>query len=111
MQTTSLLKPYPDTGNLSVKKKIYNATLSSTRMIVENANGRLKNKWRRLKLIHTETVNRAKDIIKACLVLHNFTLLKDSNLSSTTNDNEFNPPLVFTSGNMKRDYIANYLML
>lgn len=108
---SSLLKPYPDTGNLTQQQKHYNFKLSSTRMIVENANARLKNKWRRLKLIDCKTIERAKDIIMACLVLHNFLLCHDTLLTRCSPTlHVFNPEIVFTSAEHKRDYIASYLM-
>lgn len=103
-----LMRPYHDTGHLTNTQKTFNFKLSSTRMIVENANGRLKGKWRRLKHIETKTIDKAKSIIIACLVLHNFILRYDSNLTIPIENHNFVTP-VFASAEDKRDFIASYL--
>lgn len=54
--------------------KKYNKTLSSARLVVENANSLLKNKWRRLKKIDVMSNEKARLIICACIILHNFVL-------------------------------------
>ena len=52
--------------------------LSAARCIVENANARLKNKWRQLKFIRTSSVERARLVIRACIILHNFGIRHDT---------------------------------
>ena len=101
-----LLTPYVDTGKLTAAEKHYNYKLSSTRMIIENANARLKNKWRRLKKIYTQTIKRAEDIIVACIVLHNFVLTYDSELWSSVYDDMKMPTCA--TGEEKRKFLVQY---
>ena len=67
-----LMKPFTDNGNLTLEQVNFNKILSMTRVVVENAYGRLKGRFRciskRLDLI-VETVCL---VIAACWVLHNF---------------------------------------
>jgi len=55
---------------LTIKKKAFNMALSSTRIIVEHAFGRLKNRWRRLKSMDINLDLVPRIILCACL-LHN----------------------------------------
>jgi hypothetical protein len=103
-----LMKPYADTGKLSAAQKQFNYKLSSSRMIVENANARLKNKWRRLKKVYTQTVKRAEEIVECCLILHNFLLKHDSQLYRYPNEYIFTMPHVHTA-EQKRDNISRRL--
>ena len=41
-----LMKPFPNTGNLTRQQQHFNYQQSRTRMVVENAFGRLKGRWR-----------------------------------------------------------------
>ena len=72
------MKPFPDTPRNPRQVRHFNYVLSATRCIVENANARLKNKWRRLKFIRTSSVERARLIIRACIILHNFGIRHDT---------------------------------
>ena len=102
-----LLTPYADNGKLTAPQKNFNYRLSSTRMIVENANARLKNKWRRLKKIYTTTIERAKEITIACLVLHNFLLKYDA--EHCYSDFQHRDIPSFTTAEEKRSFITEYL--
>ena len=44
-----LMKPYVNTGNLSLDKQVFNNHLSKARVLVEHAYGRLKGRWRCLR--------------------------------------------------------------
>ena len=59
--TRNLLKPYADRADNSATIRRYNKKLSATRVIVENANARLKNKWRRLKKLNVLSAERELD--------------------------------------------------
>ncbi|XP_036340226.1 putative nuclease HARBI1 [Rhagoletis pomonella] len=70
--TSWLVPPYKDYGNLSVSQRNFNKVHSSTRIVVENAFGLLKTRFRRL-LHFTEQTNLCfvvNLIVSAC-ILHN----------------------------------------
>ena len=66
---TWLIKPFPDRG-LSSNKRTFNYRLSRARMVVENAFGRLKGRWRRLLKRNDMSLKNVPVIISACCVLH-----------------------------------------
>ena len=66
-----LMKPYPNNGHLTPSQRRFNYKLSSTRMVVENAYGRLKGRWRcLLKRLDVATC-RVPTTVGACCTLHN----------------------------------------
>ena len=65
-----LMKPFPQT-ELTEDAKTYNYRISRPRMVVENAFGRLKGRWRRLIKRCDMTIEKVPTIIAACCVLHN----------------------------------------
>jgi hypothetical protein len=72
----NLMRPYAG-HNLSEKQRIFNYHLCRARRYVECAFGILSNKWR---ILHTAlNVSKAfsKDIVKACVLLHNLVRCKD----------------------------------
>ena len=73
-----LMKPFADTNNNPRLVKEFNYLASATRSVVENANARLKNKFMRLKYIRTRSTERARLIVRTCIVLHNFIIKHDS---------------------------------
>ena len=70
-----LIKPYSDRGNLSPDEARFNLALSRSRVVVENAFGRLKGHFqclaKRLDRILEHTVN----IVTTCCILHNFCII------------------------------------
>lgn len=65
-----LLKPY--VGTLTAEEESFNCYLSSARIVVENAFGRLKSRWRCLwKRIDVNPLFVPK-VVLACTILHNF---------------------------------------
>ena len=74
----SLMKPFPDLANNPKRVRHFNYILSATRVVVENANARLKNKFQRLKYINTRSIDRARLITRCCLILHNFVIKHDT---------------------------------
>ena len=68
---TWLMKPFPHNLLLTNKQKTYNYRISRSRIVVENAYGRLKGRWRRLLKKNEMHVCNIPLVISACCVLHN----------------------------------------
>ena len=68
-ESNFLVPPFKDYGNLSEKQLRINYLHSSTRMVVENAFGLLKCRFRRLKFFESPKIGFIS--IVACCVLHN----------------------------------------
>ena len=66
-----LMKPYVQHSNLSNQNKAFNYRLSRARMVIENAFGRLKGRWRCLLKRNDITTEDIPTVITACCVLHN----------------------------------------
>lgn len=113
-----LLTPYKDYGNLNQRQKKYNKKHSQTRVIIENAFGWLKGRFRRLKYIDAE-IPKIKLIVTACCVLHNMTIGKPDEerylLEELDEDNaEFADNHIVNEvpevqGREKRDFVASLL--
>lgn len=71
-----LLRPYGG-SNLTLNKRIFNYRLSRARRCVECAFGILSNKWRIFHRPINVDPDFAVDIVKACVVLHNFVRDRD----------------------------------
>lgn len=111
----NLLKPYASRG-LNYKKRIFNYRLARARRMVDCAFGILTEKWR----IFTTSVqllpDALVDVIKACVVLHNFVLHKEP-LSLNQQEMQCNPRSLTPSGprsttavNQMRDKFAEYFL-
>lgn len=66
----TLQKPYPESRVISKTDQHYNYRLSRARRVIENAFGRLKARFRMLKLLEVR-LEKVVNIIKVCCVLHN----------------------------------------
>ena len=66
-----LMKPYWQHGNLSGAAKKFKYRLSRARMVVENAFGRLKGRWRCCLKTNDAAIKDVPTIISTCCVLHN----------------------------------------
>ena len=67
-----LMKPYIDRGNLTSEERSFNIKHSATRVVVENAFGRLKRRFRSLGKRLDLKVENACNVIAAWCVLHNW---------------------------------------
>jgi len=72
----NLILPYAG-HNLSEKQKIFNYRLCWARRYVECAFGILSDKWRILHTALNVSIEFSKDIVKACVLLHNLVRSKD----------------------------------
>ncbi|XP_076836809.1 uncharacterized protein LOC143482352 [Brachyhypopomus gauderio] len=66
-----LLKPFQDIGNLTKEQQIFNQHISRTRVVVENAFGRLKGRWRCLLKRNDCDIQLVKSMVLVCCALHN----------------------------------------
>ena len=65
------MKPFPDNGNLPIQKSHFNYRLSRARMVVENAFGHLKGRWRCLLKQNKAYFEKVNSVVAACCTLHN----------------------------------------
>lgn len=66
-----LLTPYRDYGNLTIPQQRYNNKLCTTRVLIENAFGLLKARFRQLIRLDYHSVKKMSVFIISCCVLHN----------------------------------------
>ncbi|KAM9820870.1 LOW QUALITY PROTEIN: uncharacterized protein ACB057_001498 [Neosynchiropus ocellatus] len=74
------MKPYRDNGHLTAQQKVYNRWLNSARVLIEQAFGLLKCKFRRLKCLQMKDVGSISRAVTACCILHNLCLDTDDNM-------------------------------
>ncbi|XP_036345848.1 protein ALP1-like [Rhagoletis pomonella] len=80
--TKYLMVPYRDNGHLSTEEKRFNYYLSSTRVLIEQAFGVLRQKFRILNHSDVSSIKDASKIVMACTILHKFIIEHDGDLSS-----------------------------
>lgn len=68
---TWLMKPFIDSPSLTNEQKHFNYRLSRARIVVENAFGRLKARWRHLMKRNDMRMDGVPCVISACCILHN----------------------------------------
>ncbi|XP_073445374.1 uncharacterized protein [Dendrobates tinctorius] len=81
--TRHVMRPYPS-RNLDHCRRIFNLRLSRARRLVECAFSILCAKWRVLQTVIQLSEANVNEVIKACVVLHNFTRLHDCSSSDVT---------------------------
>ncbi|XP_069603217.1 uncharacterized protein [Ranitomeya imitator] len=74
--SANLLKPYSSRG-LDHTKRVFNYRLSRARRTVECAFGILVSKWRILGSAINLKIETVDEVVKACVVLHNFIMAKE----------------------------------
>ncbi|XP_063813276.1 uncharacterized protein LOC135051001 [Pseudophryne corroboree] len=74
-----LMKGYTQHVHLSPEQTSYTHALSSARMAVENAFGRLKGRWRCLMKRNDVDLKIMPDIVAACCILHNICEIQKEN--------------------------------
>ena len=68
------VKPYPETATLTARQREFNKALSRVKVVIEQAFGMLKGRWRCLLDKLDESVDKILQTIIACCILHNICL-------------------------------------
>lgn len=79
--TSYMLRPYPRSSNLNLKKKVFNYRLSRAQRVIECAFGILSAKWRILRRPLATKIENAISVVQATVCLHNFLMKKDLDVS------------------------------
>lgn len=66
-----LLTPFKNYGNMTKAKSTYNRRHAATRVVIENAFGLLKQRFRQLRYVEFTTVDKITQLIVGFCVLHN----------------------------------------
>lgn len=66
-----LMKPYPENVTTTAEEKLFNYRQSRARMVVENAFGRLKGRWRCLLKRLDIHISNVPNVVASCITLHN----------------------------------------
>lgn len=92
-----LLTPFKEPELISQARRRYNKCVSSMRVCVENAFGRLKSRFPVLRWYNMD-VNSAEAVIKSCVALHNFVQRIDGPWENAEEDEELDD---FTPANLR----------
>lgn len=88
---SEVIVPYKDNGHLTWKQRIFNQKLSSCRVVIENAFGILKQRFRQLYHFKLRDIPRMVLVIHSCCILHNLANMDDLELfEAPLNDEEPN---------------------
>ncbi|GLV40085.1 uncharacterized protein CBL_02970 [Carabus blaptoides fortunei] len=86
-----LMPPFKDNGQLSEEERIYNFKHSSTRIVVENAFGLVKGRFRRLRHFDNRDINFIVNCVIAGYTLHNICITMgnpDEGIDCDSSDSE-----------------------
>ena len=113
-----LMKPYAENAHTTAGQRHFNYRQSRARMVVENAFGRLKGRWRCLLKRLDVKLHNVTNIVATCVILHNLCELhgdlwpieiddmsddmSDSSITSPSTNSE-------TDSSRIRDSIMQYL--
>jgi len=106
--------PYRDYGTLTEKQRFFNKRFCATRVLIENAFGLLKGRFRQLIELHLHSVDKISKFIISCCVLHNICIDNNDDfnfdIDNVINNEELNDEgrgeqeaLLRRLGEMKRD--------
>ncbi|XP_071978391.1 uncharacterized protein [Engystomops pustulosus] len=115
--STNVMRPFPRRG-LDERKRIFNGRLAKTHQFVQSAFEMLVNKWRIfMSPIQMDPAN-VNTVLKACVILHNYSRIYDSDLDlEAAGGNAASPALdqapparPGTSGLRIRDMYTEYFL-
>ncbi|XP_064485996.1 putative nuclease HARBI1 [Ornithodoros turicata] len=96
-----LITPYKDYGNLSEQQVQFNFVHSSTRVLIENTFGILKQCFRQLKGVELFTVEKVCRLITSCCVLHNICIDEGDILDNEDNTHSDNEADTYVEANVR----------
>ncbi|XP_064475668.1 uncharacterized protein LOC135389562 [Ornithodoros turicata] len=113
-----LISPYKDYGNLTEAQSTFNTKLSATRVLIENTFRILKQRFRQLKDVEFFSVERMRQLIMSCCVVHNLCIdandLMEDSLQETQEDLDpgdgdvgEEQTALRTLGELKRQWLVN----
>jgi hypothetical protein len=113
-----LMVPYTITPDMKFIKKLFNFAHSSSRMVIERAFGKLKNRFRLLaKNLNFSSYKMNNKVVVACCVLHNMCLKMGDDIYEDNPDPEpvFNSNMLvfgddYANSHSKRSRIARRLL-
>lgn len=87
-----LMVPFKDNGHLTQEQRNYNKILSSSRVLIEQAFGDVKSRFRRLKYLDVNDATNASAIVLASCILHNCCVFSGDELEEIlTEDDDAQP--------------------
>ncbi|XP_029677097.1 protein ALP1-like [Formica exsecta] len=78
--TAYMMRPYPRSSKLDLRKKVFNYRLSRARRVVESAFGILAARWRIYRRPIIARITNARKIVQATVALHNFIITNKEKL-------------------------------
>lgn len=108
----NLMKAYPE-GTCTQAERNFNRKLSSTRVVIEQAFGLLKGRWRCLDSVNEDDMSTVSETIIACCILHNICQTRgeeyDGMLGQVIHINNGQPPAGGAGAHVVRDAIKDFL--
>ena len=104
------MKPYPEHAHMTPEQRHYNYRQSRARIVVENAFGRLKGRWRCLLKRLDCHVTNVGNVVASCMVLHNLCELSGDECLADWVDystDPSNPPCDTAEGRRTANKIQN----
>lgn len=106
--TAWCIKPYPQARGITLQQEAFNRSLSGARVVIEQAFGLLKGRWRCLLNKLDESVDKVPSTIITCCILHNIcSNLNDDTEFEAVNDGNGNNALPL-QGHANREMEQGY---
>lgn len=115
--SVSFMVGFKDNGHLTRAQVRFNKALSVTRVVIENAFGLLKGRFRRLKFMETRRLDLISLLIVVGCILHNICLLNGDVMhfpeenDNNVEQNDVNREVAVAAAIAKRNEIMNNLQI
>ena len=110
--TTWCMKPYPQARGITPRQEAFNKSLSGARVVIEQAFGLLKGRWRCLLTKLDESVDKVTSTVVTCVILHNICadLNDDTEVEAVHDGNGINPLPVHGHINPDGTRLRNHIL-